>query len=130
MISTAERAVQEQITRDFIAADPEDLDIWRTSPSVPDGAGGKVEGPSVLIASEQTCRLLPQSRNSTQVTSQTAAGNLDSPRFVVMTTSDFVFEHGDFFTWKGFEWLVDSVHEVPEYESKADVHRGKRVTDG
>jgi hypothetical protein len=130
MISTAERAVQEQATRDFIAADPEQLEIWRTSPTVSDGAGGKVEGTAFVVAPDQVCRLLPQSRNSTQVTSQTAAGNLDSPRFVVMTTSEFAFEHGDFFIWKGFEWLVDSVHEVPEYESKADVHRGRKVTDG
>lgn len=126
-MASAELAVHEQITRAFIEADPTALDINRPTPRTSDGAGGKVPGPVTVVAVGRIFRLLPQSRNSSEVTSQSAAGQLDHPRFVILSTNDFRFEKHDWFEWKGFEWKVSSVHMVPEYESKADVVRGRRL---
>jgi len=126
-MNTVELAIHEAITDEFVAADVVLLDIWRVTPKISDGAGGKLNGPDMLVASERPCRMLPQSRNSSEVTTQTAAGTMDNPRYVILTLSDFRFVLGDHFIWNGYRWEVSSVHDMPRYESKADVIRKERL---
>jgi len=126
MTTTLEQRLQEEITDAFVAADPVELQIYRPR-RVSDGAGGRVDAGEELAA-DRVCRLIPQSRNSTDQLATTAAGTHETPRYVVMTNNDFAFLKGDHFAWRGYDYEVSSVHEFPAYESKADVVRGKKLS--
>jgi hypothetical protein len=119
-------SVQDRITAAFIDLDPVELDIWRPGEDITDGAGGHTEGPATIVASK-TFKLIQQSRSNRSQTSQTFTGTVETPDYVIVSTTDFRFARGDFFTWNGFEYKIGSVHELPAYESKADVYRGKAV---
>jgi hypothetical protein len=119
-MNPVEYEIQVLATEAFIAQDPQLLDVWRQDESVSDGAGGRVKTEPFRVASG-TFRLIPQQDKVPTV--QTFNGTNADPKLVIMGLPGIDFQRGDYFTWRGYRWEIVAGHDLPNYESKADVIR-------
>ena len=122
---TLELLLHEANTAAFIGQDPQLLDIYRSPDKISDGAGGFTRGGTPVLVASGAFKLASklQSQLGAQA-GQTPNGQSHHPEYTLISTiADFVLAQGDFFDWRGNRYVVTTVHELPNYEGKADVHR-------
>lgn len=105
-------------TQRFINADPEQIQIIPEGEKVSDGAGGYTDTPG-QPALPITVRLIPQSDKV--AIAAASEGSYEKTEYVLMAMPDTPFKKDDLFDWRGDRWRISAVHDMPEYEKKADV---------
>lgn len=122
MLNPEELAVQVQMTKAFIDADPVDLMLVNPANRIPDGEGGWVETDGDPVACHG--RLIPQSDKVPVITG--GEGFRPAPEFILVTLPGSAMVKGSRFEYAGAHWVVDQIHTAPEYEKKGDVYLDER----
>jgi len=118
MISEMEMRVQLRNTKAFIDADAEEITIIPRSTRVPDGAGGWVDETGPLLPPVRV-RIVPVDPG--KAVAFPAEGRLDTPEHTLVAMPGTDIQRYDKFRWRGKMWLVDKVHNKPDYELKANL---------
>jgi hypothetical protein len=112
-----ETAVQIQLTKAFVDADPVDLAMYRPTVAA-NGAGGYTTGTPVLVGTIRA-HFGPRSDVNSQTDSTDGKGT--GAFYVLTAMPDVVFVIGDEFDLNGRRYRITGVKEDVAYESKAEV---------
>ena len=115
--SAAELAVQRNLTRAFIAADPDNTVLVRRTRTA-NGSGGWVLGAPTALPSQVT-RLIPLQSGAAE--RHTQDGKLVQPGYALLLEWDGDVKRGDQFALAGRRYEVVFVNENQSYELKGEV---------
>jgi hypothetical protein len=118
MIATPELNVQRNLTKLFIAADPQSIQIMRST-RTPNGSGGYVVGPPTAVGTPQTLRLIPLGDGATE--RYDANGKQVFPQYMLLGEYTADVQRWDTFTLDGARYQVVFVNQNKQYEIKAEV---------
>lgn len=115
-----EQEIQEELTANFIAADPIELILFR-SEKVETEEGGYTKSAAEPL-SAQTVRVVVSKDNDTQTA---ADGTIIVSDVVVIGMPTLDIKPGDTFVfgWSMNKYQVTAVDDVPTYERKAEAHK-------
>lgn len=116
-VTSAEIRVQRDLTREFIRADEDAVNLYRRA-KVPNGSGGyRLADPIPLTA--QPMRLIPLQSGATE--RHTLDGKLVEPGYALLGVWDADMQRGDEFTVNGRRYQVVFINENRSYETKGEV---------
>lgn len=111
-----ELAVQRSLTRAFIAADEDQIELVRKA-EVPDGSGGYTTVP--VAVPSQPMRLIPLQAGGPE--RHTLDGRVVEPGYHLLADWEADMERGDLFTVGGRRYEVVFIVENRTYEVKGEV---------